>query len=141
MGDVDALEAGLDTSQGAAGTLEITISGNGGQIEGTAADSKQKPASGAVVALVPDDPRRERLMLFKTTVTDTTGHFSITGVAPGEYKLFAWEQIEEGAYQDPEFLKPYENQGQAVTIREGSRETAQLKVISSADAPPKSAAN
>jgi hypothetical protein len=80
-------------------------------------------------------------MLFKTTVTDTTGHFSITGVAPGEYKLFAWEQIEEGAYQDPEFLKPYENQGQAVAIREGSRETAQLKVISSADAPPKSASN
>jgi hypothetical protein len=94
-----------------------------------------------VVALVPDAPRRERLMLFKMAMSDTTGHFSITGVAPGEYKLFAWEQIEEGAYQDPEFLKPYENQGEAVTMREGSRETAQLKVISSADAPPKSAGN
>jgi hypothetical protein len=138
---VDALESGLDTSQGAAGTLEITISSNGGQIEGSAADSKEKPASGAVVALVPDAPRRERLMLFKMAMSDTTGHFSITGVAPGEYKLFAWDQIEEGAYQDPEFLKPYENQGEAVTMREGSRETAQLKVISSADAPPKSAGN
>jgi len=141
LGDADALESGLDTSRGAAGTLEITISGNGGQIEGSAADSKQKPASGAVVSLVPDVPRRERLMLFKTTATDTTGHFSITGIAPGEYKLFAWQQIEDGAYQDPEFLKPYENQGQAITIREGSRETAQLKVISVADAPPKSAGN
>jgi hypothetical protein len=54
MSDVDALESGLDTSQGAAGTLEITISSNGGQIEGSAADSKEKPASGAVVALVGD---------------------------------------------------------------------------------------
>jgi protocatechuate 3,4-dioxygenase beta subunit len=141
MGDADSLESGLDTTQGAAGTLEITIGGNGGQIEGSAADSKQKPASGAVVALVPDAPRRERLMLFKTAATDTTGHFSITGIAPGEYKLFAWEQIEEGAYQDPEFLKVYENQGQAVTIREGSRETAPLKVISVSDAPPKSMGN
>ena len=141
MGDVDALESGLDTSPGAAGTLEITISGNGGQIEGSAADSKQKPVPGAVVSLVPDVPLRERLMLFKTTATDTTGHFSISGIAPGEYKLFAWQQVEDGAYQDPEFLKPYENQGQAVTIREGSRETAQLKVISVADAPPKSAGN
>ena len=52
-----------------------------------------------------------------------------------------WEQIEEGAYQDPEFLKVYENQGQGVTIREGSRETAQLKVISVGDATPKSAGN
>ena len=141
MGDVDALESGLDTSPGAAGTLEITISGNGGQIEGSAADSKQKPVPGAVVSLVPDVPLRERLMLFKTTATDTTGHFSISGIAPGEYKLFAWQQVEDGAYQDPEFLKPYENQGQAVTIREGSRETAQLKVILVADAPPKSAGN
>jgi hypothetical protein len=140
MGDADALESGLDTSQGAAGTLEITISGNGGQIEGSAVDSKQKPATGAVVSLVPDAPRRERLILFKTVMTDSMGHFSITGIAPGEYKLFAWEQTEDG-YQDPEFLKPYENQGQAVTIREGSRETAQLKVISVADAPPKSAGN
>ena len=140
MGDADSLESGLDTSQGAAGTLEITISGNGGQIEGSAADSKQKPATGAVVSLVPDAPRRERLILFKTVMTDTMGHFSITGIAPGEYKLFAWEQTEDG-YQDPEFLKPYENQGQAVTIREGSRETAQLKVMPIMDAPPKSAGN
>lgn len=128
-------------SQGVAGTLEITINGNGGQIEGSAADAKQKPASGAVVVLVPEGPRRERLMLFKTAMTDTMGHFSIKGIAPGEYKLFAWEQVEDGAYQDAEFLKPYENQGQAVTIREGSRENAQLKVISISDAPPKSVGN
>lgn len=141
MGDADGIESGLDMSQGVAGTLEITINGNGGQIEGSAADAKQKPASGAVVVLVPEGPRRERLMLFKTAMTDTMGHFSIKGIAPGEYKLFAWEQVEDGAYQDAEFLKPYENQGQAVTIREGSRENAQLKVISISDAPPKSVGN
>jgi len=141
MGDADALESGLDTTQGAAGTLEINVSGNGGQIEGSAADSKQKPAPGALVALVPDPPRRERLMLYKAAVADPTGHFTIPGIAPGEYKLYAWEQIEDGAYQDPEFLKLYENQGQAVTIREGSRETAQLKVIAVTDAPPKNAGN
>ncbi len=141
MGDADGLESGLDTTQGAAGTLEITISGNGGQIEGTAADSKQKPGFRAMVVLVPDPPRRERSMLYKTGPIDATGHFSLAGIAPGEYKLFAWEQIDDGAYQDPEFLKPYENQGQAVTIREGSRETAQLKVIPVADVPAKSAGN
>ena len=80
-------------------------------------------------------------MLFKTAPIDATGHFSLAGIAPGEYKLFAWEHAEDGAYQDPEFLKPYENQGQAVTIREGSRETAQLKVIPVADMPAKSAGN
>ena len=30
---------------------------------------------------------------------------------------------------DPDFLKPVESQGQSVSIREGSRESVQLKVI------------
>ncbi len=135
MGDAEGLESGLEISQGAAGILEITINGNGGQVDGGVADPKQQPAAGAVVALVPDAPHRDQLMLFKTAVTDGMGHFSLKGIAPGEYKLFAWAEIEGGAYQDPEFLKPYEDQGQAVTIREGSHETAQLKVLSAADTP------
>ncbi len=40
-----------------------------------------------------------------------------------------------GAYQDPEFLKPHEDKGEAVAIRESSHETAQLKVIPAESAP------
>src|SRR5258708_419627 len=65
MGDADALESGLDTTQGAAGTLEITIGGNGGPIDGSAAASKSKTPPRAIAALVPDPPRRARLILSK----------------------------------------------------------------------------
>ena len=70
-----------------------------------------------------------RRTFFKMATTDAQGHFTIKGIAPGDYKLFAWEQSEDPDYQDPEFLKPYENQGEAVTIREGSHESVQLKLI------------
>ena len=50
-------------------------------------------------------------------------------VEPGEYKIYAWEDVEFGAYQDPDFVKPVESHGQAVTIKENSREDLQLKVI------------
>jgi len=105
MGDADSLESGLDTSQGAAGTLEKSQSAAAAAKSKGAPPIKAETRVRSVVVLVPDAPRRERLMLFKTTTADTMGHFSITGIAPGEYKLFAWEQIEESAYQDPEFLK------------------------------------
>ena len=55
--------------------------------------------------------------------------FTIHGVRPGEYKIYAWEIVEPGAYQDPDFIKPYESAGEAVSIKESARETVQLKLI------------
>jgi protocatechuate 3,4-dioxygenase beta subunit len=140
MGDVDGLDAGLDLTRGSAGALDIVISPNGGQVEGTVADPKGQLASGATVVLVPDAPHREQSALFKTVNTDTSGHFSMQGITPGDYKLFAWEDVESGAYQDLEFLRPFESEGESVTIREGGRESRQLKLIP-AESTPKSSGN
>ena len=68
----------------------------------------EQPATAATVALVPDEPRRAQTRLYKGITTDQYGRFTIKGIAPGGYKLFAWEVVEEGAYQDPDFLKPFE---------------------------------
>jgi hypothetical protein len=126
MGDADALEAGLDLTRGG-GMIEILLSPNAGQVDGSILD--QAAVSSAVVVLAPEGRRREQTSLFKMTNTDAQGHFTMKGIAPGDYKLFAWEQSEEANYQDPEFLRPYENQGESVTIRESSRESVQLKLI------------
>jgi len=136
MGDADGLEAGLDLTRGAGGVLDILVSPSGGEVDGSVADPKGQPAPGATVVLVPDTRHRERQDLFKTAASDTSGHFSLKGISPGEYKLFAWEDVEMGAYQDPEFLKPFESRGESVTIREGSHENQQLKLIP-ADSTPK----
>ena len=34
-----------------------------------------------------------------------------------------------GAYQDPDFLKPFESKGETVSIKENAHETVQLKMI------------
>jgi hypothetical protein len=44
--------------------------------------------------------------------------------------------VESGAYQDPDFLKPYESAGETVNIKERTHETVQLKLI-----PAESTAN
>jgi len=131
LGGESVLETGLKVSSGqAGGSLEIIISSAGGQVEGVATREGQ-PFGGARVVLVPDGPRRSQTRLFKLASTDQYGHFILRGIAPGDYKLFAWEEFEPGAYEDPEFLKRYEDQGEALRVEENSRLGAQLKLIPS----------
>jgi hypothetical protein len=135
LGDQEVLDAGLDLSRGGGGQIEIVLSPSGGQVEGVVLDAKQQPAGAAHVVLVPEPRRREQTNLYKTGTTDQYGRFTLRGITPGDYKLFAWDDIETGAYQDPDFLKPLENRGESVSIRENSRESAQLKLIPAEDAP------
>ena len=133
---VDVLAAGLtvDTKQ-TPGTLEIVVSSNGASVDG-AITKDQQPFPGATVTLVPDPPHRGERRLFKYTSTDQTGHFTLQGISPGDYKVFAWEKIEPGAYTSTEFLQPYENLGESVHITEGSKNSAQVDLIPAKDSSP-----
>jgi hypothetical protein len=130
MGDQDVTETGIDLAQqAAAGELIVVLSPNAGAVEGSVQNSKEEPAIGAKVTLIPDAKHRASTSLYKTADTDQNGHFIMKGVTPGEYKIFAWEDIEEGAYEDPDFMKPHESDGQTVSIKERGHETVELKAI------------
>jgi len=130
----DVLEEGLAVSGPPRGQLELVVSANGGRVEGVVL-KEQKPFSGATVALVPGEKQRGRRELYKTATTDQYGRFTLRGIPPGEYKLFAWEEIEPGAHQDPEFVKAYEKLGHEVTVEEGARLSAELKLIPPGEPP------
>lgn len=130
LGDEIRTDGTLDLSNagGAPKILEILISPNGGQIDGVVKREDGVAVENAVVDLVPNrDPRS--IHRFRETVSDRNGRFVLKGIAPGEYKLFAWEDIESGAVQDPVFLKRYENDGEGITIGAGSRETRDVHML------------
>lgn len=136
-GGKDVLEAGLDLTGGAPpNPLEITISAAGGRIDGAVLTEEQEGFGGASVVLVSEERRRDQRRFYKTTTTDQHGRFTLRGIPPGDYKLFAWEEIERGAYRDPAFLRRYEEQGELVEVEEGSRLSVQLHLIH-ADGPPR----
>ncbi len=118
------------------GPLEITISATGGRIDGVVLTEEQEGFGGASVVLVPEERRRDQRRFYKSATTDQNGRFTLRGIPPGDYKLFAWEEIERGAYQDPAFLRPYEEQGELVEVEEGSRLSVQLHLIP-AGGPPR----
>jgi hypothetical protein len=50
-------------------------------------------------------------------------------VVPGEYRVYAWEDVEYGAWMDPDFMKPLESRGEAVSVSEGGRQAIQVNLI------------
>ena len=80
--------------------------------------------TGAVLALVGERPQ-----LARSTASDRDGRFTFASLTPGEYRLYAWEDVESGAWMDPEFLKPLESRGEKITVREAAAQTVQVRVI------------
>jgi hypothetical protein len=110
------------------GPLEVVLSPHGGRVEGRVL-KEDKPFSGATVVLVPDGDRSKVERLYESTSTDQDGRCAIRGITPGDYTLFAWETVERGAYEDPEFLRPYKDRGKPVHVDEGGRINSQLELI------------
>jgi hypothetical protein len=126
LGETDVTEEGLDLTGGVAGSLQVTLGLAGAQVDGMVQGADEKPVTGATVVLVPDS---RRYSLFKEVKTGEKGSFSFKGIAPGEYKILAWDDIESGASQDPEFLKRYESKAEKLSLKESDRKTLSLKVI------------
>lgn len=132
MGDVDVLANGIDLSEGgAADALEIVLSLAAAQLQGVVFTADTKGAQGSTVVLVPDESRRNRTSLYRTATTDHMGRFSMQGVPPGDYKIFAWDDIDNGIWYEPDFMRAQESNGQTLKLSESARETLQLKLIRS----------
>ena len=113
-GETDVLADGLTVT--GAGTIDIAVAvaSDGGAMQGVVRDKNQQPVSGATILLAPD--RRSRADLFKSTTSDQNGHYEFAALAPGNYKLFAWEDVEPNAWEDSDFLKDYEKLGEKVVL-------------------------
>jgi hypothetical protein len=113
--------------------LDVVASTNGGMVEGVVTDPQGQPVADAVVVAVPEV--RSRTDRFLKTTSDQSGRFSLHGIAPSQYALFAWDNIDGDAYYNPDFLKDYEPQALPVRVVEGDRKSVQLQVIVTGEQP------
>jgi Carboxypeptidase regulatory-like domain len=114
-------------------TLDLLVSYKGGRIEGTVVENAKDvdndhPVANATVVAVPEEKYRKLPDRFVTGSTDQHGRFTIGGVAPGSYTLYAWQDLEEGVGHDADFLKSQEANGRAVKVEESSHQTVELKL-------------
>ena len=130
--NVDVLADGLEVAGSSPAPLDVALSPNAGQVTGTVLDpNTQKAAPMMMVVLVPQEKeRRDRETFYQSATTDFSGRFTFKSVVPGEYRAYAWEEVEYGAWMDPDFIKPVESHGAAVSVSEGGRQSVQVNLIS-----------
>jgi hypothetical protein len=127
-GQIDVLRDGLNVTEAGKISLEIVLAPEGGQIDGAVLDKDDKPVAGATVLLVPSAPLRGRHDRFEDTSTNQNGRYRFENVAPGDYKVFAWDDVEPGAWFDPDFLRDIESRGEAVKLNAKGRQTVSVHI-------------
>ena len=133
-GGHDGLDFGFSMSGGSV-TLDVLASGNGAFAEGVVTGRKDEAVADVVVIAVPEARFRNHPERYHKAVTDQSGRFSLRGLPPGDYTLYAWESVEGEEYYSPEFVKLYEGQGKTLRLSEGERKSLQIKVIPGEDQP------
>jgi hypothetical protein len=122
-------DSGFEVGREPPGPIQVILNSGAARIDGTVRDINSKPLAGSTVILVPPDGSRENRELYHNVISDSNGHFEIRNVAPGSYKLFAWESISPGAYFNSEFIRPIENRGQSISVIQDSIVNAEIFAI------------
>jgi len=123
-GDTDVLANGITVAASETIPLEIVLASDGSAVQGVVLDKDQQPFAGATIVLVP--AQRSRADLFKSATSDQNGRYEFASVTPGDYKVFAWDDVEPDAWNDPDFLKDYEKQGEKTVLEPKARSTVNL---------------
>jgi hypothetical protein len=127
-GGQDVLD-GLDLGRFTGGVeLEVLLAPNAGAIEAQVTDDG-KPVAGASVVLSPEPLGPPRPFLHRTAQTDSMGRVRVGGLAPGDYRLYAYEE-EAGAVSGLPFwlLRP-PVEAVKVSVVEGDVQAAPLKLL------------
>jgi 5-hydroxyisourate hydrolase-like protein (transthyretin family) len=132
LGDHVLEDRRIDLTQGG-GQLAVILASDIAQVEGSVKKADGEPAVRVRVTLVPEGDQFGRQDLSRFAFSNEKGEYKIVNVPPGEYKIFAWEEVQAGAPQDPEFRKPFEKRGVALKIPPNGHASADLTVISVAE--------
>ena len=117
----DLFEKGVQVDGSSSGKIEVALSSDGAQLEGSVSDD-DGAVIGARVRLAPDPLTPYNHLRLQGTTTDQLGHFSLTDIAPGKYKLTARPIMASSE------TAAYKAEPQAITLSENDHKTTQIKL-------------
>jgi hypothetical protein len=65
----------------------------------------------------------------KLVTTDANGNFTLHGLPPGDYKIFAWEEVETNAWMDRDYRQPFENLSASAKVDQSTTPSVTLRLI------------
>lgn len=130
VGDRPASPHGFNIGPGSGGAMRIVMGAKLAQIQGTVTGTKPEGATNLWLMAAPEDPDRIAEGSISFTSVEGVGHFTLAGIEPGKYRLYAFAGIEPSAMQqNPGVLKALESRGVQVELEEGAQATTEVQII------------
>jgi hypothetical protein len=121
-GNQDLLGTEWNLIPGAPETLRVVISNKAGEVEGK--------TDATTVVFIPEDQRMRATGTFhRVAQANLDGKYKIQGLAPGTYKVYAFKDIEDRAWLDPDLIEPLKEKAPQVVITESSKTPLDLTAI------------
>jgi hypothetical protein len=114
---------------GAVAPIEVVLGLNAGIVTGRVLNARQEPVSLATVVLLPPGQPPFRSDRYRTFTTGADGMFQFSGVPPGNYRVFAWEDIDPGAWFNRSYLADVESYASILDIAEGQKKDVEIRVV------------
>jgi hypothetical protein len=126
LGDSESRN-GTFTLGGGDAVLELILSSHPANL---AVSVTSQTARAEKVVLIPDSPDAA-VREFRTSVgaRDQNGIFTLHGLAPGAYRLFAFEKVPKDAWKDAEFFEAVRDRGLSVQVDEGASKSIEVPVL------------
>jgi hypothetical protein len=106
------------SATGGDGLIEITLATGGGEINGTVVDGTTPALEGFVLILGAGQERVLRI--------DGTGKFHVGSLAPGDYTAFAFTDLTDIEYTNPDVMQHFS--AARISVTEGARQQTELKL-------------
>ena len=129
FGSQDVLRAPVDLSSGGGG-FDIVLSKKVSDITGIVRNDRGEVLRGVTVALWPKAAiggREDQRIVTRTT--DQNGGFQFAGLAPGDYFVAAWADVDPRLLGSFEFLEQFNTSATELKLDEGSHQALEAKVI------------
>jgi hypothetical protein len=110
--------------------VEVTITDRVTTVSGRLVDDKNEPVYDATIVVFAAESERwfESSRSVKSARPDQQGQWRIKALPPGEYLAIALEYVEDGSWNDPEFLESLRRSSTRFTLGEGISETVALRI-------------
>jgi protocatechuate 3,4-dioxygenase beta subunit len=131
FGGQDVTHVPIDTTSGAGGTLDIVLSSKAADVAGSVQNDKGEALAGVMVTLWPKAPDASMTGGVRPGFTDQNGGFKFQGLAPGDYYVAAWEELEPGLATSADFLSHFTSEASAIKLAEGGHESRDVKPVPS----------
>jgi hypothetical protein len=111
--------------------VQVIVTNRVTTVSGQLADEKGVPVVDGTILMFADDQSKwwEDSRWVRAVRPDQQGRYEIKGLPPGDYLAVALNYVEEGVWNDSEYLESIRRFAQKVTLHDGDNPSPSLKLV------------